>query len=623
MGAVYQAEHMHMRKRMAVKVLHHDMTSMPEVVARFEREAMAAAHIDHPNIAVATDFGKTDDGSFFLVLEFVEGASLRDLIARHAPLPVARVLHILRQIASALARAHGMGIVHRDLKPENVMLVERNGDPDFVKVLDFGIAKVPVGEIAASSSQRSPARASVLTQMGMVYGTPEYMAPEQAAGQHVDGRADQYALGIMTYEMLTGVRPFDHESKVALMGMHVTAPVPPMAEMAPNVRVPVDVEAFVMRLLEKDATKRFPDARDLGDAIESLYARVSNPFPRQPSRPAYGRNSLPDASALVGGAGAHGNGGPTSSAPGQERIETGAPLPVIANVPRRQPRIAVVGGVALAVGVAVAVGFMLLTNPPGTKEVGTGATASNAPSGTVAAGNSNGVPSGAGTGAAGAEAAIDKTIATASAAIEQGDDGTAVQLLGPLAVSHPDRVEVHRLLSHAYANQGKMQESLREADVWLRLDATAARDPHLLEVLRGAVADRDAQDEAFLLLEKRMGPAGADVLYELAYGSLVQRSAFASNRARQALAKKDVHDRASPALQVTLDLRNASGCDEKRIVLPRAREVGDGRTLVVLRPLTSSKGCGPKLDRDCWPCLRKDNQLARTVAALEERARGK
>src|SRR5579863_2508690 len=126
MGAVYQAEHTHMRKRMAVKVLHPEMSRMPEVVARFEREAMAAAHIDHPNVAAATDFGKLEDGSFFLVLEYVEGKSLREAIAG-GRLELGRAIHVARQTASALARAHGLGIVHRDLKPENIMLVSRDG----------------------------------------------------------------------------------------------------------------------------------------------------------------------------------------------------------------------------------------------------------------------------------------------------------------------------------------------------------------------------------------------------------------------------------------------------------------------------------------------------------------
>jgi len=254
MGAVYQAEHTHMHKRLAVKVLHPEMSRMPEVVARFEREAMAAGHMEHPNVAAATDFGKLDDGSFFLVLEYVEGKSLREALAE-GRLELGRALHVTRQIASALARAHGLGIVHRDLKPENVMLVRREDDPDFVKVLDFGIAKVPVGSLVGEhKSSGQPGQA--LTQLGMVYGTPEYMAPEQALGQPVDPRADLYALGVMTFEMITGVRPFDHESKVTLLGMHVTAPIPSMREKAPDANVPPEIEAMVTRLLAKEATAR-------------------------------------------------------------------------------------------------------------------------------------------------------------------------------------------------------------------------------------------------------------------------------------------------------------------------------------------------------------------------------
>jgi len=140
MGAVYRAQHVLMQKTLALKVLHRGMAQVDEVVARFEREAVAAGNIEHPNVARATDFGRLEDGSFFLVLEYVQGESLRDVLTR-GPVAVDRTVHIACQISAALARAHGLGIVHRDIKPENVMLVERDGDPDFVKVLDFGIAK--------------------------------------------------------------------------------------------------------------------------------------------------------------------------------------------------------------------------------------------------------------------------------------------------------------------------------------------------------------------------------------------------------------------------------------------------------------------------------------------------
>jgi serine/threonine-protein kinase len=142
MGAVYRAEHAQLRKAVAIKVLHREMTYLPEVVARFEREAVAAARIEHPNVAAATDFGRLDDGAFYLVLEYVEGRSLSKLIHERKALSTELALRITRQIADALAAAHAAGIVHRDLKPDNVMLVEKDGNPYWVKVLDFGIAKI-------------------------------------------------------------------------------------------------------------------------------------------------------------------------------------------------------------------------------------------------------------------------------------------------------------------------------------------------------------------------------------------------------------------------------------------------------------------------------------------------
>src|SRR6185369_6155904 len=218
MGSVYLAEHMHMRKRVALKLLHAEMSQDAEVLARFRREAEAAAHVEHPNVASATDFGQAEDGSFFLVLEYVEGTSLRKALEA-GPLSSARALHIARQIALALERAHGSGIVHRDLKPENVMLVRKGDDPDFVKVLDFGIAKVPADPVHGESNPQV-----ILTKMGAVLGTPEYMSPEQSVGDPVGPATDLYALGIIMYEMLTGLHPFDPPTKEMLLTMHVLEP---------------------------------------------------------------------------------------------------------------------------------------------------------------------------------------------------------------------------------------------------------------------------------------------------------------------------------------------------------------------------------------------------------------
>ncbi len=244
MGRVYRAEHVLMHKPLAVKILNAEHAKNPELVARFEREAIAAANIEHANVVAATDCAKLEDGTVYLALELIEGTNLRAEIARGALEP-RRALHVARQIAAGLAAAHAKNIVHRDLKPENVVLVEKDGDPDFVKILDFGIAKL------TPESGKSP-----LTRVGVVLGTLDYMAPEQALGQPVDHRADLYALGVVTYEMLCGVCPFEGESSSAILALQLKKQPPPFSQRSPGLSVPPGVEALVMKLLAKDRNER-------------------------------------------------------------------------------------------------------------------------------------------------------------------------------------------------------------------------------------------------------------------------------------------------------------------------------------------------------------------------------
>src|SRR4029450_11912856 len=192
MGRVYEAEHVEIGRRVAVKVLHPAYSRTPEVVERFRREARAASKVGHPNIVDVTDSGTTDDGSFFFVMEFIEGVELGLVIFKEGPMAVQRALHIGAQMCDALQAAHDAGIIHRDLKPENVLLITKEGQPDFVKVLDFGIAKSTEVEETAKSGRR-------LTRPGVAMGTPEYMAPEQAAGKPADPRSDIYAVGSILY----------------------------------------------------------------------------------------------------------------------------------------------------------------------------------------------------------------------------------------------------------------------------------------------------------------------------------------------------------------------------------------------------------------------------------------
>ena len=262
-GTVYLCKHTLIERDVAVKVLHDDQARDPDQVARFFQEAKAAAEIGHPNIIVIIDFGtlhQADGDRSYLMMECLEGMSL-DKRLRKGGLQLAEIRHVLAQICSALTASHAKGIIHRDLKPPNVFLCDRSFDPLFVKVLDFGIAKLT-----------TPAPGVRKTQFGIVIGTPAYMSPEQCEGKGaIDHRTDIYSLGCMLYEMLTGTLPYPGEVADMLRG-HLYQPVEP--PRARNPSVPPEWEALCLHMMQKEKSARLQSMVDVAHALEDLRAHA-------------------------------------------------------------------------------------------------------------------------------------------------------------------------------------------------------------------------------------------------------------------------------------------------------------------------------------------------------------
>ncbi len=278
MGVVYEAKHTLIGKRVAIKVLLDKYAQKADIVARLQQEARLASSIGHEHIVDITDFGETHDGRTYVVMEFLEGESLAQLLAREGPLPPARACAIGRQAASALGAAHGKGIVHRDVKPENVFIIRRN-NRDFVKVVDFGISKAMKleGDGHGSSSPR-------LTHTGMVLGTPLYMSPEQARGEDdLDHRIDVYALGVILYELLSGEVPYRGTNYLNVISAVLSTDPRPLREVRPELPLSAALEAIVLKAMAKSRDDRYASMAELDadlarlEAGDAVVAAISQP----------------------------------------------------------------------------------------------------------------------------------------------------------------------------------------------------------------------------------------------------------------------------------------------------------------------------------------------------------
>ncbi len=615
MGKVYEAEERLSKRRVALKVLRPELTRHEDGRRLFLNEMQILAHLEHPNLVRSLSSMETD-GQLVLVLEYLHGRTLRQELTQRGTLPWHEALEHVVRIAEALTVAHEQEppIVHRDLKPENVMLVERDGDPDFVKVLDFGIAKVQMGELG-TNDREGPAQ-NVLTQAGMVYGTPEYMAPEQALGQPVDARADLYALGVIMYELLTGHRPFEAESKVALLGMQVTAPVPAMITKCQDCNVPLEVEVLVGRLLAKEASERIGDAKDVIENIGQILSALAGAGridARYAPPPASGFATNPGILSGI------------TPAPDLQGLASNRPPPASADAPRvdgllggRGWLVAMGAGVLGLVVLVTAVVFVFRgrdgTNPSATDAAGIV---------TLAEG---------GTGPAG-DPSTDERVTEAIAMIDRGDYGSGIKKLEDLGEATAAREDVHRALLNAYSATDRPKEAMREAGLVLKTNPNIAllqevkfrvevRDTALKEGSKEP-AQKAAADEAFGLLENQMGTVGWDDVYDIAYGRSGRDYPNAAKRAQRALAKGE-RAKMSPPLQVAMDLHGSgtASCAFKSH-LERAQKEGDERSLVLLQQIAAlHKPTGNRrVDRtnECF----NDGAVAKGITAMEQRLRKK
>jgi serine/threonine protein kinase len=278
-GIVYRTEHvgsvdsgegasLRPGQAVALKVIHRHLARDHQISRRFHREARILRKLRGPNLVPLLDFGETDDGLLYMALEYVEGTPL-DVLCKKGRLPASRAVGIVKQICCALEVAHAAGVIHRDLKPGNVIIEHRPEDVDHVRVLDFGLAKMLHGESLTQSL-------TALTQQNMVFGTPEYMAPEQARGDDLDERCDVYALGIILYELLTGAVPFTGKGPIFVMTAHLTETPRPLSDQLPVGEIAPALEAVVMHALSKAPSERYPSSTALATALSSALDRPSD-----------------------------------------------------------------------------------------------------------------------------------------------------------------------------------------------------------------------------------------------------------------------------------------------------------------------------------------------------------
>ncbi|MCK6551438.1 protein kinase [Myxococcota bacterium] len=514
MGTVYRVEHTLMAKEMAMKLLRPELSIIPQIVERFEREARSASKLDNAHIVRVTDFGRAPNGALYLVMELLDGEALSARIAR-GPVPVDEALGLADQILDALEHAHANGVVHRDLKPDNIMLVPRDGRT-VLKILDFGLAKMTGPDD----------RGATLTQAGMVFGTPRYMAPEQAAAEPVDLRTDLYAVGVILFELLSGRPPFTSTNAVELLTAHLTQQPPPLEVPGAAPEILEKLREIVRKSMAKHKLERFQTATELREALAACWDPASPPvsFSRVPRAVSMPRPVTPQAP-----------GASTTPTPATE----GA---------RRVPLFA-----ALGLAAVVAIGAMILWGSEGSVSEPT-------------------------------------MIERAERALATGDLPAARAILGQLAAKNADDPRTNLLVGHLDYAQGELDAAVIAYKKALEKDGDVAADPVLAANTKKIIEkNQKAGGTLVTALALHATSGGAALLADVAENAPVQRMRSHAFQALERLGETHRLDLFT-YLSGELEKVRAESCKTRKWYIDRLAALDDPRALPVLKRERGRRG---------------------------------
>lgn len=552
MGTVYRAKHTLMDKTVAVKVIHQELTHYEAVAKRFEREAKSASRLTDPHCINVTDFGRTREGKLFLVMEYLQGETLTERLRSKGPLPFEKAAEIAVQILKALAHAHEAGVVHRDLKPDNVMLVTHGDDTDFVKVFDFGVAKLA----CADGSDEN------LTQAGLVLGTPAYLSPEQGKGKTTDHRADLYAVGVILFEMLAGFRPFKGASAVDVVLAHLNAPIPALPR---SCNAPKAVFGIIKKSLAKNPEDRFDSAAQFIAALDEL-GRSSGQILLNSML--FERLLFPFRSASAQLISRRLHRIPTSIRQMLEQLEAstpdrisqpfkGSPVPI---TPQKK-RLLLAGALALFLAfIFLAIAIWKTRDARRFQAVDA-----------AHAVDLSDV----------SDERLARILEATQSYLQAGDGKKASSSARKALRLHPEQALPHLLLGHALYLRGDRLGATKSYARALELDRSLASNRHLREHLKEALAHGKPRQNAASILAEFWGVEGIEILTSLANSDTASVEERAV--ARQALIDTHNEDSIDWVSSLSADFRQYDSCGKKREVLAQMVETGNPGFLPFLK----------------------------------------